>query len=403
MANFDEIGGQRIIGETSPVAEGAVERGRAVSLGDDRRVKAWTVGDSVWGVSLTSAADGQRLRIAAPGSTMPVANGLMPGDSVAPNDPVAVLGDGSFGLSDPDNDLPAAGLVVDPADENSETLLVRLDGSIATGAGMATKTQFASGDLNGGVLTSDEGVIWSRYAAQKELVRLSTPADLFAHSLAAGDTSVQLFVRLVKGSGAAIPYDEIHLIVTTDAGDGTTLVNLNTGTVVYAAGATTSVPAIGVIDAAAEKPLDVNGFSVQHATTSAGPYEIVDAGAANVIWDIPSVGGVTRSGAQVAALTIPGGWRGLGLTHVTAGSFKESEIAFHVQAPGGFRADATRFHVSVLASVDFIPFFPPGSATSGTGFYPEGTRIEARGLTEGSGADEKMGLFFGVKLERVPD
>ncbi len=400
---FEDFGALHILRESSDTAVGAVERGKVAAyvqaLDGHHKARAWTVGDTVKGVFLTSGTDGQRVRVASPGSTMPVANGLLPAESVLPGDRLAVLGTGEFGPADPVNDLPEAATAEAPADEFSDSIQAILDANMTTGAGMSTVTQFANGDLNGGVLGSTEGVIWSDYVANKELTRLAAPEALFVRSLVAGDTSRLTQIRLVRGSAATIPYEEVHVAVSTDATDATTLVDISTGTITF--GSATALTG-------ADGPLDINAFSIQHNLSSAGKFEIVTTAAASILWEIPirdagaGLGVVTRSASQVAALTIPGGWRGLGISQVAAGSFKTSNISFHVTPPGAFRTDSVVFHLTDLHNVPFIPFVPPGSATSGTANYPAGTRIEGRGKTQGAGGDEDASLVFGVVMERVP-
>jgi hypothetical protein len=419
---WGDITAQRLNGEPyEDLAEDTIVRGRAVTFGSDRRTKAWSPGDRVKGIALESAVAGQHVRSAPPGSQVEVENGLLPGEILAAGDPVAVLSSGAFGLADPDNDLPATGSLVDAAvdqavpvtDPTYQPLVVILDGAMTTGDGMPTIVEMASGDLNGANLTVNQGTIWSGYdRVAFVLPRIQAAQDLFIRSLAVGDTSRSIVIRLVKGPDAAIPFEEVHLVVSTDGSDATTLVNLTSGVVIFSGGAVQpSIPAAGVIGGTDEEPLDINAMSVKHPVTSAGPFEIMTGPsgtpANQVLLEVPSTpdtGGVTRSVSQVAAVTVVGGWEAQGLTFAHAGTFGEAEVTFEIEPFGEFRTRGTRFKFSVMESsqVSFAPFFPAGSATSGTASLIAGTRLSVIAVAPSGVGNEVVATNFGIRMRKLP-
>ena len=166
-----------------------------------------------------------------------------------------------------------------------------------------------------------------------------------------------------------------------------------------------SIPAAGVIGGANEEPLDINSMNVDHPVTSAGPFEIVTVAAASVLWEVPSTpegGGVTRTASEAAAMTVVGGWEALGLTFAQAGAFEDVELVFHIEPFGKFRADSTRFKLATTSSADFVPFFPPGSSTSGTAAFAAGTRISARGKATAPSGTTVVAVSFGVRMRKLP-
>ena len=413
---WGDITVQRLNGEPyEDLAEDTIARGRAVTFGSDRRTKAWSPGDRVKGIALESAVVGQHVRSAPPGSQVEVENGLLPGEILAAGDPVAVLSSGAFGLADPANDLPATGAAVDAAvhqpvpvtDPTYQPLVVVLDGAMTTGDGMPSIVEMVAGDLNDAALQITEGTVWSGYnRIGFDLPRIQTSQDLFVRSLAVGDTSRSLFIRLVKGPLAAIPFEEVHLVVSTDGTDATTLVNLTTGVVVFSGGAVqAAIPAAGVIGGANEEPLDINSMSLDHPVTSAGPFEIVTAAAALMLYEIPSApetGGVTRTASQAAALTVVGGWEALGFTFAQAGAFEDVELVFHIEPFGKFRTDSTRFKLATTTAAAFPPFFPTGSATSGTAALAAGTRITGRAKASAPSGTTLIAISFGIRMRKLP-
>ncbi len=415
--SVDDFGALHILRESLDTAVGTVERGKVAAyvqaLDGQHKARAWTVGDTVKGVFLTSGTDGQQVRVASPGSTTPVANGLLPAESVLPGDRLAVLGTGAFGPADPANDLPEAATAVGPADEFSDSIQATLDANMTTGAGMSTITNYMFGDTNQTNLGTNEGTIWTGYNTTAfSLPRLAAAAALFVSSSDSGDAGVIARVRGIKGGGAAIPFEEFAVDVLLDAVDAQVQVPLTGGTL--PPGETGPAPA-GLTGA--EAPLCINSLSVANdggpslvtllsfgggpnGTVYVGPTGAVAGKPATVLHEVAVLNGKSRGASQIAVYAVPAGFQAASFSSFLQSGFQDSFSHLLVKIPGVFEAQSIRLHTDTLSAVNFFPPITIGSVTKGAIRYPPGTQFEIRAQTTvGTG---EASASVGIDLEVIP-